>query len=159
MKAFFSKLWARVRRFFTRGLYPWEVTRPVGHRPAVSGFTPYFLAPSMQDRLEHAERATERWFQEFCADLFARAGKPYRRPLFNRHPIDDLSENRHQGHRHAVYRRKRAREAIEQHGRVQTKNEFKRWRVLHQAHVAWKDEQQKRREAAYWAGKRVAESV
>lgn len=60
--------------------------RGVGQPPVVQGFTPYFFAPSMQDRLEHAQKSLERWFQEFVVDqtLRFKRSRSYVRPAFYR---------------------------------------------------------------------------
>lgn len=70
--------------------------------PVVKGFTPYFGAYSMSERMQHAERATERWFQDV---LYSMAPANYRRPRF--YSSGSEIHYVHKGHRHAAARRKR----------------------------------------------------
>lgn len=75
----------------------------------VKGFTPYFFAPDIESRLRHAAKASERWFQELCADLLFRRNPKaqYKRPLFFERMDTDLHYV-HRGHRHGAKRRQRA---------------------------------------------------
>lgn len=93
-----------LERLWKRGRHVYEVRRQVGERPVVQGFTPYFYAPSMQDRIEHAERAIERWFQGFTADILLRSGKQHRRPAFFQRVGTELHYI-HRGHPHGAKRR------------------------------------------------------
>lgn len=95
------KLLGTVERLWKRQQHPHEVRRGVGVKPVVQGFIPYLYAPSMQDRMEHAEKALERWFQTFVADQYAmfRRRREYRRPAFFVRVGTELHYI-HRGHRH-----------------------------------------------------------
>lgn len=86
---------------FGRHKHPHEMMRGVGQGPVVTGFTPYYYAPDMASRIQHAERATERWFQELVSGLLARSGSKrlYKRPTFYTRAGTELHYIHH-GHRH-----------------------------------------------------------